>query len=165
MSEALIEKINRIKGEIAERRTEMNNMLKDVFSELSQVYFDKHPTTINFSWTQYTPYFMDGGPCEFSVNRDISLWSTLKQESFDNPNHYGIYEYPAGFDEDNFEDSTVFYYGYYYGDKETDLGKSYEAASEFLHMFEDTDLRQMFGDGFRITVSKDGVSVDHYDHD
>lgn len=38
-----------------------------VFDSLYDVFVE-HPTIQTISWTQYTPYFNDGEPCEFSVH-------------------------------------------------------------------------------------------------
>lgn len=40
-----------------------------VFAAQSKAIFEKHGDIVDsFGWTQYTPYFNDGEPCEFGVN-------------------------------------------------------------------------------------------------
>lgn len=49
--------------------------LKKVFQEGAQKLFDDLPELESFSWTQYTPYFNDGDPCEFDVH---TSWPRLE---------------------------------------------------------------------------------------
>lgn len=52
-------------------RAKMNGLkqeVKTVFLECTKEIFDRFPECQTFSWTQYTPYFMDGDQCYFGVN-------------------------------------------------------------------------------------------------
>jgi hypothetical protein len=58
--------------ELKARHTELKGQIKTEseawFKEQSAALFAKYPTMLNFSWTQYTPYFNDGDACTFSVH-------------------------------------------------------------------------------------------------
>lgn len=53
------------------------------FEELFQEFFDKHPCVEAVQWTQWTPYFNDGDPCQFSVNETHIL--VTRKFALDNP--------------------------------------------------------------------------------
>lgn len=55
---------------VAQLRIEAANLAKEHFDEKSKELFEKYPDLIDFSWTQYTPYFNDGDECTFRVNTD-----------------------------------------------------------------------------------------------
>lgn len=46
---------------------ETEGLLKDNFKKI----FEKHSKLEAFSWTQYTPGFNDGEPCEFTISVDF----------------------------------------------------------------------------------------------
>lgn len=49
-------------------RAEISAAGREVVSAVSKAFFDRHQNVHGFRWTQYTPYWMDGEECEFSVN-------------------------------------------------------------------------------------------------
>jgi len=52
---------------------------KDLLKKGLNVIFEEYPNIDSISWNQYTPYFNDGDPCEFSVNTwDIKFESDTK---------------------------------------------------------------------------------------
>ena len=64
-----MEIVEKIKAEMAafdEKRKELTAQLKKDFPALLAPLFEKYPGVKNVRWTQYTPYFADGDPCEFS---------------------------------------------------------------------------------------------------
>ena len=66
-----MEIVEKIKAEMAafdEKRKELTAQLKKDFPALLAPLFEKYPGVKNVRWTQYTPYFNDGDPCEFSTN-------------------------------------------------------------------------------------------------
>lgn len=150
--------------ELVDRREkmleEMRTMQQEVFAEVMGGVFEQNPALVSFSWTQYTPYFNDGEPCVFGVNSDYlgvvltepftdftensSSWYGNETENED-----GHYEY---------EDGLPTYY--------SESAKEIQAnISNSIRLFDESELQSMFGDGVRVTVTKDGVTVDDYDHD
>lgn len=58
----LQKKINSLKAEMQEKSKEL---MKEAFRN----FFEKYSDVVeNIFWTQYTPFFNDGEPCEFSVH-------------------------------------------------------------------------------------------------
>jgi hypothetical protein len=116
-------------------------------------------------WTQYTPHFNDGEPCEFNVNSPTVIFAGI--ENVDNP-----YDHPFGLEcwgnWDQIQDPTVVYYAprELLSDYDVDEDKFKEIMqfAEFIQKQEDL-MRATFGDGFFIKVSANSVEVIDYDHD
>lgn len=144
MFEAFQIKTAALKAQMEELRkqaaAEMKPMLLSFMKETPQVKAVK--------WTQYTPYFNDGEPCEFRVN---------------DPEFY--------FDGDDQEDeghSTWTLGRSDYGPKPEQCSAETNAAcNAFAKALEGMDeaLETLFGDHCRVIVTADGVEVDEYDHD
>lgn len=120
------------------------------FQEASAALFDAHPEIQSFGWTQYTPYFNDGDPCEFSAN-------------IEDPIINGTNEYGDGEDEDE-EDED----GEGAESKPPSISKDlFGVVSAMLNQFDESDLEAMFGDHVRVTMRRgaDWPSVDDYEHD
>lgn len=98
-------------------------------------------------WRQYTPYFNDGDPCEFRTG-DV----TLRFE--DSPEVAGDYE-------DGFEDSWSLRYNEdpRYTDTLNELARAV-GGREFYDVLIDA-----FGDHAEVTVTKDKIDVEYYEHD
>lgn len=50
--------------------TQMNKLARSFFEKGAAELFEQNPDLESFGWTAYTPYFMDGDTCTFSVNCD-----------------------------------------------------------------------------------------------
>lgn len=122
------------------------------------------PTIVEFGWRQYTPYFNDGEPCEFGVN---GTWvrTTADEDA----------------DEDELEMWGHRSLGKIPGHREQTIGQwvndPYEGPDEARYLrckalekaveggaFEHV-LLDAFGDHANITVRRDGIQVEFYDHD
>lgn len=66
---------------------------KEVYNGFFKPVLDKHPIIGRFTWTQYTPYFNDGEPCEFGVH-DLNV---VTQRDVD--------------DQDDDRETSVIFYG------------------------------------------------------
>ena len=138
-------------------RTDGKALLEEEFKKV----FETFPQIEKICWTQYTPYFMDGDPCEFSVN-DIGFYLSAKPIS---ANHIHI-----GYDSDVSE------YEWEHGKKWD--GPAHEivqnASEEELNVVRNllTGIRAneelmeyAFGDHAMVTVTKEGIEIEEYDHD
>lgn len=114
-------------------KIEFTRELKKFAEEL----FDKYEGLESFGWTQYTPYFMDGDPCVFSIghsemNGSYCEGNWYEGEEFDDHK-------AAGKEIDKFV---------------TSLGKCESA------------LQSIFGDHSLVTILRSGnVQITDYDHD
>lgn len=58
----------KMKQKMDELRAQLRRTAEKFFKDNSRAIFDKYPNLASFSWNQYTPYFNDGEPCEFSAD-------------------------------------------------------------------------------------------------
>lgn len=113
-----------------------------------RAFLEANPEIEALRWTQYTPYFNDGEPCEFGVG--------------------DLYYKLVGGDPEDGDDCDGFLYLSTYGKPKdwvkpqwyTDL----EALARALGKAE-LELAAAFGDHVRVTVTREGVDTDDYDHD
>ena len=61
-------RLDEVKKKIAVAQEKIKKICQETFNKVSREIFDKYPKLESFGWNQYTPYFMDGDPCEFGVN-------------------------------------------------------------------------------------------------
>lgn len=100
---------------------------------------------VEFGWDQYTPYFNDGEPCEFSV---YAPWVRTTGDAEDAKTwNLEVQGHPT-LEED---DPTW--------TKAEALGAAVEGGA-----FENV-LLEAFGDHAQIVVRKDGITVEFYEHD
>jgi hypothetical protein len=156
--EALKEK----KKEIAKLKAEAQQMASDAFDSFCKEIFEKHPKVESFGWSQYTPYFNDGDTCTFSANTDYisingeyvddSKWINEKTVT-----DWGTWNRDLRIYEGRVEVPNL--------DYDPELSKGADEITEFLRNFDNDFYITRFGDHAEITVSKDGVDVDEYEHD
>lgn len=153
-------------AEMKRQRNEINAQLKaaakDVFKEQSKGLFDAHPLLESFSWTQYTPYFNDGEECVFRSNTAYPQIKICKQPS-DAEGEEPVKEE----DEDNeFYDKRRYSGSHAILDyPNTPQEKAGCAVIDFLKTFDKDELREMFDNHVKVSVTRAGVDVDEYDHD
>jgi hypothetical protein len=125
-----------LKEELKTAREKVKESAKEAFSKAAKQIFFDHPGLESFSWEQYTPYWNDGEPCEFSANTE------------DPDVMFEGEEYEA------------------YGDNELtpNAVKAEKAVAEFLGVFDDDDYEDIFGDHVRVTVTASGATTEEYSH-
>ena len=130
---------------IKEMKEEMDKAMKKVgnmlYSELFEKFLKKYPDIKSFYWEQYTPHWCDGDTCEFGV-RDLCVNISTR--------------------EDEYEDVI-----YRVIDKHTDKPWVVELESiniKFRTLDSDI-LEKSFGDHVKVTVTREGMSVENYEHD
>lgn len=65
----LVERIHKLEEEMKKLLDNSRGEIHaELFKILDEEVFKKYPDIKNIGWTQYTPYFNDGEPCEFGVN-------------------------------------------------------------------------------------------------
>lgn len=112
--------------------------------------FEEVPDLVGFEWEQYTPYFNDGSPCEFTVYTPDqflvkkSFVETLEADQ----------DYYTGWGEDT-EDAM--YICPMYKTTNESLLKLRRGTKE-LGWMED-ELKEMFGDHAKVVVRRDSIEV------
>lgn len=131
------------------------------------------PGVAAFRWTQYTPYFNDGDACEFgfgydhSVQLDPAVFGELDEDKFDQNEagygaeglwfgEYDLHTYPNGYSNPSLQEVNG-----------VSTKKIEEALVNFgrEHNFFINVVRANFGDHAQVIATKDGFSIDEYDHD
>lgn len=160
-----------IEGDINEGDKRAHQKLIEDFQPILQAVLND-PTITEFGWRQYTPYFNDGDPCTFSAygtwvrttsdpedassgDLDIdyghaSLGQMTGGEWADDPANPGrrkkVGERYEGPDKARFDRTAA-------------LGRAIDSG-EFLDVLLDA-----FGDHAAVTVRRDGIEVEFYEHD
>lgn len=120
-------------AELEQKRREVMDYSKDVFGTAIKAILTKYPAIQEISWTAYTPSFNDGDPCYYRSQHDY----------FDvNDNGDEGYEFRKASDENQ---------------------QIYTEIKGFLTAFNTEFYESTFGDGVKVTVTKDGITVKDYD--
>lgn len=132
-------------------QTEATELLKEEFKS----FFKDVPEIKVIKWTQYTPYFNDGDPCEFSVNEP----TFSNADDADLVSAWGEYE---GEDEGIFAFQGTWSLPGELKDKKDRI----KELSEMLcsSAMEDV-LLAAFDDHAIVTVTRAGIDSDEYEHD
>lgn len=131
---------------------------KDLISKAAKVLFKKYPELQAIYWTQYTPYFMDGDECVFSVNSIMGYAGELPKddegetidlnEVFSEEYHnLGEYIYP--------EEKAY---------KNPALVADFDDFVSAIKAAEDV-MRDAIGDHCSVLITRDGITVEEYEHD
>lgn len=174
---------------LIDKKSELENQIKDeakgVFADISKEIFEKYGDKVGkFSWTQYTPYFNDGDPCEFSKNElciftpaDIEnedAWEGSDEFSPYGGNGDKLNKFLYRRKSDGYETS-----GRWIDNRrlETDYevfenpnfdpawGEAYTAVNTAFNLLDDDTALALFGDHVQVIVTKDGVEAEEYSHD
>jgi hypothetical protein len=152
-----------VNGDIAKGDTRVEQKPIEELQPILQAVLDD-PTIVEFGWRQYTPYFNDGEPCTFSAH---GTWvRTTDDEDVDEDElemwgHRSLGKVPGDFNEQTRKWETRPYEGP--DEARYHRCKALEGAVEGGH-FEHV-LLDSFGDHANITVRRDGIEVEFYDHD
>lgn len=137
-----------------------SNPVAQADSELLRESLDRLfelPQVESVRWEQYTPYFNDGDACEFGIY-DAKIKIVGDDEE-------------AGDYEDGYRD--LFDFKYY---KDEDFIKRIPDVDEVQKRFAETNaqiaggshyifLKSAFGDPAQVTATREGFSIEFYDHD
>jgi hypothetical protein len=152
--------------ELAEEISELNNKIRKVFNEGLKEYaeeiFKKNPKLKRFSWTQYTPYFNDGSPCEFGINGDYPRvefegsdgmvdidWELIKNS--------GTYQEPKYYISDTYKDLISL------EEAQKIQADIHDFICDAIYPFEN-QVQSLLGEG-EVIVTPSGIEVEDYDHD
>lgn len=134
-----------LKREMEELRAKMQERGKEAFKNGAAELFETCPSLESFSWSQYTPYFNDGDPCVFGVNDylDVEFSGDILLDGWSGSEYDR--KYAAGATSEQMDTA--------------------DAAHELVVAIPEETLQEIFGDHVKVTVYRDRVEVDDYDHD
>lgn len=155
-------KFTDLKKKIADAQKDLQVAAQVFFKELSVELFNENPTLVEFSWSQYTPYWNDGEPCTFSANTSypsvtISAEDGNKVKYDENMGEMVIFDK---------EDDEIEYAEEDHDKYEKEIEKVSTQVTDFLEKFGDSDMEVMFGDHVEVIVKRGGiVDTEQYDHE
>lgn len=157
-----------IEGDITKSNKRAEQKPVEEFTPLVQALLDD-PTIVEFGWYQYTPYFNDGEPCVFSAGE---LWVRLTTSPEDADTVDLSLRYPSERVEPHLGEEKIKWIKKY-----SEYETEYEGPDEerfqralALHnaidsgQFDDV-LMDTFGDHAGVTVKRDRIAVEFYEHD
>jgi hypothetical protein len=178
-------RISRAKKDIEKLKIKLVKDTQMLFKQSVKDIFKKHKELISFSWTQFTPHWNDGDSCQFSANTDyIYLNGSEESESlWDNQNLYNdLLDYESVRNKLKAENVKLA--------KKKDQKWRIESNERKLEELENADIKQvkwktevlkdinglldmadtdalleMFNDHVKVTVTKDGIETEDYEHD
>lgn len=171
---------------LLDRKAELEAQIKaeatDVFAAASKEIFEKYGDKVGlFKWTQYTPYFNDGEPCEFGKH---DVWIFTPEDAENDDLRYE--EGSEAFYGDNV--NKILYKknggdwvtaGHWIGkerlereytpfenpDFDPEYGEAYTAIHDLCKLIDEDTALALFGDHVEVCVTKQGVEVEEYSHD
>jgi hypothetical protein len=160
-----------VSGDITQGSTRTEQKPLEELSPLFQALVDD-PTIVEFGWSQYTPYFNDGDTCEFSV---YGTWVRTTAE-VDGVDEYGDEYSPYNLDVDYHpslgkierewdSEARTFVNERYEGPDEDRYNRCQALDGALQSGAFDHVLLEHFGDHALITVRKNTIEVEYYEHD
>lgn len=131
-------------------KREALDKLKPALTKAVKYFYENVEDVASIRWTQYTPYFNDGEPCEFGVyDLMLRFEDDEKNEYHESHDGYcGIYSYKGSNSGLTKKNADIFH------------------ALEKCLMQNPVLLELAFGDHAEITIDKEGnVEVEEYEHD
>lgn len=130
-----LEEIKKLRETVEAEKKVLNKKCKESFTEVVKEIFTTYPKLKSFAWRQYTPYFNDGEPCEFSVHSDSDCISIDGADYYDYPNP---------------EDTEL---------TEEEVNVVASAVEELLNAIGEDTLEEMFGSDSEILVKKEDGEI------
>ncbi len=158
-----LENLKRLKKELRSKRKELSDASSDLFDSWCKDFFTKNSDVVHsFAWNQYTPYFNDGDTCVFSANTDYIKVNGEYCDELDNIQKIKVTNWGTWNRVTKTYDNRVQMENPNYNER---LDNLVTEIKDFLQLFDDDFYLQKYGDHTEITVTKNGIDVDEFDHD
>lgn len=166
-SEIELPELEALTERMLELRKELMEQSKTSFKEITKVIFEKFPELESFYWTQGTPSFNDGEPCEFGVY-DVYINNEDEDENYRNYTSETVYDYGTrmvkGYD--GVERQQIDYNKRVNERPNPEYDPRLIAAStacnKLVAALDDDALCSMFGNGAKIIVTREKVEVEEW---
>lgn len=141
---------------------------KDILVARLMPIFDTWPQVHSVGWIQYTPFWNDGDPCEFSVIGPVPNVKPLDQwDDDDYEDAYDVFDrwsFKYAFVNRDADDDDKARYGEFTKQQAEDLDKQLAAIETWLDMNHRL-VDRLFGHS-KIVVQRNGsVTTEEFDHD
>ena len=179
-----MKKIDELKTKISEANARINELKKQVQKELQAEFtgaltelFDAYPFVKSLSFTAYTPFFNDGDTCEYNVHHDYCNFNGYDEDRDVEGEGVDVLQLAKEtiYVEEpnpNYDPSTS-----RWGNDKTkwvrkpnpDFNPLYKEAvdafREALAVVDDDNWMDMVGDHVKVTITREGIETNEYDHD
>lgn len=153
-----------IQEKMAAMKEELKTLGEKLFKEGAQDIFDAYPQLESFSWIQYTPFFNDGDECIFSVHSDWGLYLKFAGQTDEDTEA----EQDGG--------ETFNSYSAKYADESVELPSYYAdiprwkfavggVVGDLIGGVDNDTMKALFGDHVRVTINREGIDTEYYEHD
>lgn len=178
-------RISKAKKDIEKLKSKVMKDSQLLFKQSIKDIFKKHKKLVSFSWTQYTPYWNDGDECLFSAHTDylyingsddcesfseleqfhtdcLDKDKSIKKLTMDNiklakkkDQKWQIESNERRIEEIQKADFEEVKWKYEF----------LKDVSNLLNNFSQEALLEMFSDHVKVTITKDGIETENYEHD
>jgi hypothetical protein len=134
-------------------KAEIKRKFQENFQTIYIKIFQAVPQIKAIGWSQYTPYFMDGDACEFSVN-EINFLSYIPESL-------------SGYYEDDIPTEQDFLFSCYHTNANPLNKDEIAILSRFSKFIDDNEefMKQLFDDHTLVLLTIDGYQTEEYEHD
>lgn len=151
-----INSLETLRAEHNKVRTEYLNKGKELFKDAVRELFNTHEGLEAIIFTCYTMWFNDGDPCYWAIYGPTIVFEGWKNnEEFKDSTYEDIPLYETT------EDFTIMESAY---EAPENRAKAFKEVDDFLHG-NDEIIRDIFGDGFKVVMTRDSIDSYYYDHD
>jgi predicted SnoaL-like aldol condensation-catalyzing enzyme len=161
-------KVEEIKAKAAAYKQAMQESGKEAVKELFSEFFGANPEIQAVRWRQYTPYFNDGEPCEFSIHEMYAKPAKAVTAGTGTPvdddgSNGGEDEDLDDEDEEDgdYKDGFIANYDDNFPKKSKPTFQALERAANELEEV----LRLVFGDHVQVIATREGFEVEEYEHE
>lgn len=150
--------IQRVLDKTRELQQEIKEVGQGSIKEMFETVFERAPSVTAVQWTQCTPHFNDGEPCVFSVHEPEVQF--VEGVFLSKKHEHGSYP-----EEDEYADGEGYYGTWTFRVQQKAIA---DMVNEAYSLFQEIDqvMQDVFGDGVKVTVTRDGdIEIEEYDHD
>ncbi len=156
-----------VEGDIVRRDPKVKQRPLEEFAPILQAVLDDE-SIVEFGWQQYTPHFNDGDPCEFGVGEPWfrTVQNVAAPEANEATWELALCDNAALGDRARTwnREKKDWEYGDYVGTDAARYDRCQELTDAMGTGAFDEVLLAAFGDHALVTVKRDGIQVDFYDH-
>lgn len=167
MSDSPLDKLTSLRAEVEAARTQMKQAAQQLVDDGAKQIFAQFGDIVHsFGWTQYTPYFNDGDPCEFGMG-ELYIIAHEDLEQLDEDEVYDLER------EWIWEGGSPAFSRYgdnskvgKYGSPQEHYVEASQAIETIYNALSPDDLaKDVFGDHVQVTFTPDGTNVEEYEHE
>jgi len=158
--DSLSTEVGEFEQQLKELQKKYSAIISEKLTEILKSYFDTDTECAKITWTQYTPFFNDGEECIFSVNEPNFFSINFNEEEYN-----GYYEGDL-YATNSYRDDRVYDYAIKTYRPATAMEMQRGKLSKLLQSSGvQSVLKLTFGDHAKVTVTREGITSEEYDHD